>query len=149
MNKYAPTLSSTPRRSPARKRFHRKATAASECAICLPIVLTLTFTTIEFTSAIFLKESLTIAAYEGARVAVQRKARNVHAVNKVQQLLDARDIKNATITVSPNHIETLNALDVITVTVSAPLVENSFFLGRFLSGQQSTVVVSMRREYDE
>ena len=132
-----------------RKRCRRKGLAATECAICIPVILMFTFATIEFTSAIFLKETLTVAAYEGARVAVQRKAEKKHAKDQVKEILEARGIKKGKITISPNKFKDLKALDVVTIEVSAPLRKNSFFIGRFLTGQSVTAVVKMRREYDE
>jgi Flp pilus assembly protein TadG len=50
-----------------RTRKSRQAAATVELAICLPVVLTIAFGTIDICSVLFLKESLTIAAYEGAR----------------------------------------------------------------------------------
>jgi Flp pilus assembly protein TadG len=109
----------------------------------------LTFATIETTSAIFVKESLTIAAYEGARVAVQRKATKKNAVDQAEQFLDARGIVNAKVDVTPKNLQNTKALDVITVEVSAPLAGNSSFIGRFFAGRNVTATVKMLREFDE
>ena len=127
----------------------RKGIAATECAICLPILLTLTLVTLEISSAIFLKETLTIAAYEGARSGVPRKSTNQMAIAQAQRVLDARGITNATVTVTPEDVTQLNALDVVTVQVSAPIADNSFFIGALFRGTNVSAVVKMRREFDE
>ena len=41
-----------------------------ELAVCLPVVVLLVIATIEACSAMFLKQSLTVAAYEGVRTAL-------------------------------------------------------------------------------
>ncbi len=128
---------------------HRNGTAAVECAICLPIVLLLTFATLEFTTALFLKDSLTIAAYEGARVGVQRRTTNKNVTDQVQKIITARRIKNATIVVSPSDITKLKQLEVVTVQVKAPVKNNSIFVGQFLNDRVMTATVKMRREFDE
>lgn len=133
--------------SAGRARRGRSAIAATECAICLPIIVMLTLATLEFTSAIFLKETLTISAYEGARVGVQRSATNDQAKKQAQSVLDARGVKSATVTVTPSDITKLNALDVVTVQVTAPISGNSFFVGKFMTGRTVSATVNMRREF--
>lgn len=148
MNIHQPTTAPQKANHSRRVRRRRKGVAATECAICLPIVLTLTLVTLEFTSAIFLKETVTIAAYEGARVGVQRRSTNQDAEDQIQRVLDARGIQGATITVGPGDITRLSALDIVTVDVSAPVAGNSFFMGQFLEGRNVTATVQMRREFD-
>ena len=53
----------------SRSESHR-GTALAEIAVCLPIIVLLAFASIEACTMIYLKQSLTIAAYEGGRTAV-------------------------------------------------------------------------------
>ena len=48
-----------------RHRRTRRAVAAVEFAVCLPVIIMLVFGAIEASSFIFLKQSLNVAAYEG------------------------------------------------------------------------------------
>ena len=55
-----------------RKPNQRDGVATTECAIAIPIILLFTLVTIDICTIIYLKESVTIAAYEGSRVGIQR-----------------------------------------------------------------------------
>ena len=48
----------------------RRAAAAAELAICLPLIVFLLLASLEACSMIFLDHSLTITSYEGVRVAI-------------------------------------------------------------------------------
>lgn|GEM_PF-2733391 len=50
---------------------HRSGLAATEFAVCLPILLAIVIGTIEACSMVYLKQSLSVAAYEGARAALR------------------------------------------------------------------------------
>ena len=127
----------------------RDGVAAAECAICVPIVVTLTVVTIEMCAAIFLKESITIAAYEGARIGVMKLATPTDVENQCEAILEARNVTGATITVEPDDFSGLGELDPITVVITAPLEGNSAFIGEFMEGREVRASVTMLREYDE
>lgn len=135
---------------PLRKqRNNRRGTSAAECAFCIPLVLLLTFATLEICSAIFVKETLTVAAYEGARVGVKRKATNLDAFTQARNILEARGVVDYEINITPEDFSTLSELDLITVNVQAPGAGNSFFIGQFFEGQWISSTVKMVREFDE
>ena len=73
-------MNKTPRQSWLRIRMrpfgrrNARGVAAAELAVCLPIVVLLVIATIEACSAVFLKQSLTVAAYEGVRTALEEGA---------------------------------------------------------------------------
>src|SRR3954469_7084651 len=48
----------------------KRGVAAAELAVCLPVIVLIVLATIESCSAMFLKQSLTVAAYEGVRTAI-------------------------------------------------------------------------------
>ncbi len=132
------------------KRFRkRKGAAAVECAFCIPVVILLMFGTLETCSGIFLKESLTVAAFEGARVGVRRRATSAAVIEQVEAILQIREVTNADITVEPMDFSTLSALDPITVTIVAPAAGNSLYIFDFMAGRDVSAQVTMVREFDD
>ena len=131
------------------RKKNRRGTSAAECAFCIPLVLLLTFSTLEICSAIHVKQTLTVAAYEGARVGVKRKATQQHAFDQAENVLESRGIEGYVITVTPADFSTLNELDMITVNVTAPTAGNSFFISQFIEGKTISSTVNMVREFDE
>ena len=130
------------KRQPATKR---RGVAATELAVCLPVVVLIVVATIEACSALFLKQSLTAAAYEGARTALAARqvAGSVQAA--CDQILNDRNVNDATVTISPANFATLQSGNFIDVTVSAPCNSNSvvpttFYRGRTLSATASMMV---------
>ena len=77
--------------------------------MCLPIVVLLVVATIEACSAVFLKQSLTVAAYEGVRTALVEGATASNVQAACNQILADRKIEGGTITVSPSDIAALGA----------------------------------------
>ena len=130
-------------------RGRRRGTAAVECALCIPVLLIVMFGTLEVCSGIFLTETVTVAAFEGCRVGVRRRATNADALAQVQAVLAARNVTGATISVEPPDFSTLTALDPITVTVTAPTTGNSLYIFDMMAGRTVAGQVSMVREFDE
>lgn len=120
-----------------------------ECAFCIPIVILLMFGTLETCSGIFLRESLTVAAFEGARVGVRRRASANDVIAQVESVLVMRDVTNATIEVDPPDFSSLNALDPIQVTITAPTAGNSLFIFDSFVGRDISAQVTMVREFDD
>jgi Flp pilus assembly protein TadG len=123
----------------------RRGVAAAELAVCLPIVVLLVIATIEACSAVFLKQSVTVAAYEGVRTALVEGATTDSVKAACDQILTDRKIEGATVTVSHADIASLNPGDFVDVTVSAPCGENSavpvtFYRGRSISATASMMV---------
>ena len=118
----------------------------------LPILFLLTFGTIEATSAIFLKEAATIAAYEGARQAVERRATTADAITAATQILNDRGVSNSgrVITVSPDP-NTATILTPITVTVRVPTNGNTVIPTpnwfTWFGNMEVSGTVVMRKEY--
>ncbi|MBC7966491.1 MAG: pilus assembly protein, partial [Fuerstia sp.] len=94
------TFSKRIQNSPARNT--RSAVAAVELAIVLPVLMALVVGVVESCNLIYIKQSLTISAYEGARAAIV-KGMVVSDINdRSNQILADRKITNATILISPN-----------------------------------------------
>src|SRR5687768_4404197 len=89
------------------RRRKRGGVAAAELAVCLPVVVLLVIATIEACSAVFLKQSLTVAAYEGVRTALVEGATVGTVQAKCNQILSDRRIEGATVQVQPADIASL------------------------------------------
>lgn len=109
---------------------NRSGLAATELAVCLPLIVTLVFASIEICNTVFLKQSLHAAAYESMRFAVKSDATNAASVAQAERVLDARNVRSYTITFQPNDVSDAERGDWLTVTVAAPAGSNSL-LSRF------------------
>jgi hypothetical protein len=119
--------------------------AAAELAVCLPVVVLLMLATIESCSALFLKQSLTVAAYEGVRAAIDEGATPASVQAACKKILADRRIQGSAVTLSAASISSLKPGDYIDVIVSAPCNSNSpvpttFFRGRTLTAKASMMI---------
>lgn len=109
------------------------------------------FGTLEISAGYYLKESLTIAAYEGARTGAKRRATRDQVVARVNDILAARNVNlgsTGQIIVDPSDLSTLDALDPLTVTVRAPTTGNSALIFDSVANRNITATVKMAREFD-
>ena len=120
-------------------------TATVEAAVCLPLLLVLVFGSIESSNAIFLKQSMTVAAYESAKVASAPQGTIANAAIRCQEVMDVRDVPNYTMSVSPSSLDADTASGTtVTVTVqvngdAASMGPLWFFTGKTLSKSVSMV----------
>ena len=103
----------------------REGVAAVEFAVCLPVLVLVIFGSIEACTMVFLKESLTIAAYEGSRVAVNATATESDVTTRCQEVLADRNVQGATIQITPSNLSAVASGSPIEVTVSAPCGPNA------------------------
>ena len=68
-------------------RTIRRGVAAAELAVCLPTVALLVFAAIEGANMVYLSHSLTVAAYEGARVAIRPHSTSQDAVRQCTEVI--------------------------------------------------------------
>lgn len=111
------------------KRFNRKSrrgTAASELAVCLPMLVLIVFGSLQACNLVYLKQGVVTAAYEGSLELAKRNATNSSIVARTQQVLDARGVKNADIRVLPGNVDVAAAAlgTPVTVEVTAPVMQN-------------------------
>ena len=133
---------------------NRRGTEVVELAIILPLLMLLTFATLETCENIFLIQKVKIAAHEGAVVAITKTGTLADVQDAVQGYLDARDIDygddiSTAVTVSPDPT-TAATLEPITVTVTVPTDENSHVgahLYRFFGGTNAVGDVTMLKEF--
>jgi Flp pilus assembly protein TadG len=133
-------------RSRQRRIMPRKAAAAAEMAICLPLMVMLVLGSIETCSMIYLRHSLTIASYEGARMAIDYDGTSAAAEARCQEILDAREVVDASINIEPDAVETLSRGEVLSITVSAPCDSNNIIPAWFYGGKTLSHTMTMVKE---
>lgn len=127
----------------------RSGIATTELAICLPVVLAITFAVIETTTAIHLKETATIAAYEASRVGVRKGGTNEAARNKVMEFLDSRGVAygNNVVEFSEPGFDSAEELEHVSVTVTIPC-EGNTVVNVLFADESMEATVTMRKEYE-
>jgi len=127
-------------------RSSRRGVAATEFAVCLPVIVLLVLGLIECCTMIFLKQSLTVASYEGIRTALEDRAVAADVRRTSQQVLTQRRVRGGTIVVTPANIPGTPTGQYITVTVSAPADRNSVIPGSFFRGRTLSASATMMKE---
>jgi Flp pilus assembly protein TadG len=133
-----------------RNARRRRATATVELAICFPVMFLLTIGTIDVCSMLFLKETVTMAAYEGARRGMGRDRTNTDATNRVTEFLDERNVNYEAANVvsfSNPDFDSADTLDNVTVTVTVPCSGNLIIPSAMFDDLTMTASVTMRKEY--
>jgi len=133
------------------KRLHqprrrRVGLAATELAVCLPVIVLLVLAMIEACTMIFLKQSLTAASYEGVRTALTQGASAADVQQVCDDMLSDRRVQGGAVQISPANFTLLAAGEYIEVTVSAPTDPNSVIPGSFMRGRTLTATASMMKE---
>lgn len=125
----------------------KRGAAAVECAIVLPVFVIILLGTIETCSMIFLQQSLKIAAYEGARVALIPKSTTASVEKAANDILNVRRVKGFNVTITPSNFSSQAYGTLIRVDVSAPCNSNSPFVPFFYNAQTLTGSVEMMKEF--
>jgi Flp pilus assembly protein TadG len=132
-------------------RRARKGAASVEFAFCLPVLFMLTFGTIDICTMLFLNESASLAAYEGARRGVGRGYTNADASARVIEFLDERGIMyNAAnvCQISDPGFDGAETLEHVTVTVTIPCEGNLLLPSEMIGNLVVSSDVTMRKEYE-
>jgi Flp pilus assembly protein TadG len=125
----------------------RRATAVVELAIVLPVLMVLLMGTLETCSMIYRQQTLCIAAYEGCRVALIPKITRAQVDAAINQILNDRRLRGATITITPSTFTTAAAQTLIEVRIDAPVAANSIVTPRFFVGRTLTGSCTMMKEF--
>jgi hypothetical protein len=125
----------------------RRGVAASELAVCLPVIVLLVLATIEACTMIFLKQALTVAAYEGVRSALDAEANPADVRSRADGVLRDRRIQDGRVTIRPANFVALDPGEYIEVTVSARTDPNSVIPGSFLRGRTLSATAVMMKEF--
>lgn len=110
-----------------RVRNVRRGNALLDAALVLPILLSLTFGTIEYGYFFFVKHSLQGAAREGCRVAIVPTADNTAVTQAIANALKAAGLNSSnttldskfTLTLTPTNVSGLTAGTSVTVQLDA------------------------------
>jgi Flp pilus assembly protein TadG len=124
----------------------RSGVAAVEFAVCLPLVVTLIFASIEASSMIFLKLSLQTSAYEAARVASAPNGSSAEAVNRGNNALSQHNVKRGTIQINPEDVQSVETGGQITVSAIAPVGANRLIGKWFFNPGDLTATCVMVKE---
>jgi Flp pilus assembly protein TadG len=94
----------------------RRGNAVLDAALVLPVLLTLTFGSIEYGYFFFVKHSLQGAAREGARAAIVPDATNTKVITAVATSLNAAGLNTSTITLDSKYTLTMSPSTITSAT---------------------------------
>jgi Flp pilus assembly protein TadG len=111
----------------------RRAAAATELAVCLPVLTLVVFGSIQACNLIYLKHGLVTAAYEATLELSKSNATSTSIAARAQQVLTARGIRNSKISISPSGTDVAAAQPgtPFTVEVTADVKPNMSLSGFF------------------
>jgi Flp pilus assembly protein TadG len=119
--------------------------AAVELAVCLPLLVMIVLGSIEATNAIFFKERLTSAAYEGARSATTPGVTYATAVAAANAVLTQYKIVGGTVTITPVVTASTPTGTAVAARAVAPFSSNAilppFIVGKVFTVGSATVVM--------
>lgn len=134
---------SLPRHSNTRPD-RRRGVAAVEFAVCLPVIVLLVFGAIEASSFIFLKQSLSVASYEGIREASKNGSTLASATARAEAILNSRGVNNFNVDF-PNGVDLDRGQNII-CAITAPTQTNSPLAGQFIANRDLTARAVMLKE---
>jgi hypothetical protein len=124
----------------------RRGVAATEFAVCLPVLVLILLGVIETCSMIFLKQSLSVAAYEGGHVAVAPDGTPALVRSTCASILADRRVRGATVDIVPGNLSAVAAGDYFEVRVSAPTGPNAILPLSFFRGQTLRASATLMKE---
>ena len=125
--------------------LRRSGTAVLEMAVSLPLLITLVFGAMEMANAVFLRQSMNMAAYEAAKVITRPGSNEALARTRCQEIMTVRKVSAYTLTFSPTVTTATARGTQVTVTLSAPASNLSYGPMQFMTGKTlSTTVVMVR-----
>jgi Flp pilus assembly protein TadG len=123
----------------------RSGAATLELAVAAPLLVILVFGAIEMANAVFLKQTVNLAAYEAAKIITRPGTNQTLAETRVSEIMTARRVSNYTLSFSPTVTTATARGTQVTVTLSAPASNLSYGPLRFMTGKTVTAVVKMVR----
>lgn len=106
-------------------RSRRKGAIVAEMAVITPILCLLTFGAIQVANTLHFKQKLTSSVFEGVRMVGSGEADRTKIESRVLALLTARNVKGATVSISPaGDLAALAPGSVVSVNVVAPISRN-------------------------
>lgn len=117
------------------QRPPRAGAAIIELAVCLPLLVLITLATVEACAMIYLKQALTLAAFEGSRVGIVPGSQSINVEAQCQFVLQDHHIAGYAIATTPAEPSQLTPGEHFRVTVTAPCAPNSLIGGWFYVGK--------------
>jgi Flp pilus assembly protein TadG len=115
-----------------RRPRNRRAVAATELAVCLPLLTLIVFGSIQACNLIYLKHGCVTAAYEGTLELSKPNATNTSIVTRAQQVLTARGLTATSIRITPaSDAATASRGTPFTIEVTADVRPNMALSGFF------------------
>ena len=128
------------------KRQRRTAAAAVELAVCLPVIVILVFGALEGANVMFCRQAMVEAAYEACKHASRRDGSSARANTLAQDILRARRVNTANITMSPANVTSARPGSDVNVRITVNSNQRTFTgLGLF-SGRLIDVSATMQKE---
>lgn len=146
---YSTVMKRTPNTlfSGTQPRSRRRGAVAVEMAIVLPALLLLVVGIVESSNLIYLKQSLTVAAYEGARASIAFQATSTDVNTHANLIVADRKVQASSILITPSNFSSQPYGTYIAVEVSAPYQSNSVVPGWLFGGITLKSKVRMMKEY--
>ena len=126
---------------------NRHGVAATELAVCMPIILVLILGTMQACSMFYLKQNLTVSAYEGIRTSVEYRVQDDDVRATCLQILADRNVQGGAVTIEPSNFTQQPPGTWITVTVTAPTKRNSPVGCWFYQANDMTASATMMKEF--
>lgn len=123
----------------------RRAVAATEFAVALPLLMLLLLGSIETANVIHLQQAIKLTAYEAAMSATSSKATASGALARGNAVLQAFQVEGATIDIQPPVSPDVKGGTSVRVTVTAPCDANALCPPWFFGGRTLTAEVQMAR----
>ncbi len=130
------------------KFANRLGTATVEVAVALPVLILLVFGSIETAEFVHLKQDLSICTYEAAKLASRGSSTTSDVTARFNQLMTAKGVNGASLTVSPNLTSSLSPGTEIALTASVITDSNFNLPMSFFNGQTLDTTVYVVRQTD-
>jgi hypothetical protein len=128
------------------RRARRRGAALIEFAVCLPILALLVFGTIEATSYVFLKQSLQVAAHEGALAASRPLGTTAQAQQAAEAILQSREVHDSQVRFPESDVGQIARGQPVSIEVHANSRANSPLVGQFIPNRHLMARVTMIKE---
>ncbi len=124
----------------------RRAAAAVELAVCLPVIIVLIFGALEGANIMFCRQAMVEAAYEACKHASRPDGTSAQASTLATDILRARRINAATVTLTPTNVATATPGQEVAVRITVSSNTRTYTgLGLF-NGRTIDVSAKMQKE---
>lgn len=129
-----------------RKRLQRRGGAMVEMAVIIPVLLVFLLGSVEIGRAVMVKHVLEEAARAGCRVAVAEYSDKADVMEIVDSAMNMANLSGYSVTVSPDPPTEMGPFEKVSVNVSVPYTDVSWFAPNFMSDKTLTGVCVMPAE---